>query len=243
MRAARSLPPDARDALGAVLDTARVEVRRRRRPRWGNFRRTRPFSEHFGYERGTPVDRVPIERFFSSQAPFIRGRVLEGREGEFARRHGSNVSSIDVIDIDTTLDEVTILADLCDTGSLEAGAYDCVIIAQTLHLLSDPLAGVDNLWQSLAPGGTLLVSVPTLSQITVAGADRWRFTPQGLHELLAARCPGGEVETFGYGSVLMAVAFLMGLAAEELGEHELAVDDPRYPVLACGRVRKDGGIR
>src|SRR5262245_4950106 len=34
------------------------------RPKWGNPRRTTPFSSQFGFERGTPVDRYYLHRFF-----------------------------------------------------------------------------------------------------------------------------------------------------------------------------------
>src|SRR5262249_663619 len=40
-------------------------------PRWGNLRRTSPFSATFGFERGTPVDRFYLERFLDAHRDSI----------------------------------------------------------------------------------------------------------------------------------------------------------------------------
>jgi hypothetical protein len=45
-------------------------------------------------------------------------------------------------------------------------------------------------------------------------------------------------EVTGYGNLTSAVAFLMGLAAEELEESELTVTDPHFTVSVCARVEK-----
>ena len=103
-------------------------------------------------------------------------------------------------------------------------------------LASDPAQlGVD-------PGGglreLLLVAVPTISKVdTDYPRDLWRWTAAGLEELLARTCPGGEVEVAGYGNALAAVAFVMGLPAEELRPEELGAHDPELALVACGRAR------
>jgi hypothetical protein len=43
------------------------------------------------------------------------------------------------------------------------------------------------------------------------------------------------------GNVLVAVAFLLGMAREELSEQELESDDPFFPVLITVRATKAGG--
>ena len=52
-------------------------ARGRALPRWGNLRRLRRFSDRYGYDRGTPIERDYIERFLSEHAQLIRGSVLE----------------------------------------------------------------------------------------------------------------------------------------------------------------------
>lgn len=63
-----------------VNPRARFELRRVRRglemPRWGNLRRLRPFSEQFGAERGTPIDRYYLHRFLDQHRHLITGRRI-----------------------------------------------------------------------------------------------------------------------------------------------------------------------
>ena len=56
--------------------------------RWGNLRRLRPFSDRYGYDRETPIERYYIERFLSEHAQRIRGRVLEAKDARDSRRFG-----------------------------------------------------------------------------------------------------------------------------------------------------------
>ena len=59
----------------------RQRLRRFVRPAFlGTLRRTRPLSNDFGYDRGTPVDRYYIERFLAQHRSDVRGRVLEVKE-------------------------------------------------------------------------------------------------------------------------------------------------------------------
>ena len=42
----------------------------------------------------------------------------------------------------------------------------------------------------------------------------------------------------GYGNVLTAISFLLGLAAEDRTGDECAVQDASYPLVACARVER-----
>jgi SAM-dependent methyltransferase len=238
---ARLLPRGVRARIRGRLDSPRL--RRRVRPvRWGNLRRIEPFSVRYGFDRGTPVDRYYLEAFFRDRGSEIAGTVLEVKNPEFSGRYGRNVRKLDLVDIDAANDSATIIADLVDAESLPANTFDCVIVPQTLQLVTDPDAAVINLWQSIAPGGVLLATVPAVSKRDhhLAAVDRWRFMPAGLADLLSGQCLDGDVEVFGYGNLLAATAFLHGIAAEELLPRELDTHDPAYPILACGRARKPG---
>lgn len=77
----------------------------------------------------------------------------------------------------------------------------------------------------------LLIVVPTLSRqdpSALGKTDMWRFTPVGLERVLAETCSGGDIDVRGYGNLRVAVAFLMGLAAEDLTKHEVRFTDPRF---------------
>jgi hypothetical protein len=233
------LPRPARDRLRRVFESPRL--RRRIRPaRWGNLRRLRPFSTRYGFDRGTPVDRYYLDSFFRDQGATIRGHVLEVRDPGFSGRFGREITALDIVDIDPANDDASIIVDLVDHESLPAATFDCVVAPQTLQLVTDVDAAVANIWQSLRPGGSLLVTIHTLSKRYhhLPELDRWRMMPNGLAEVLRRACPGAEVDVVGLGNLLAAVAFLEGVASEELTPAELDAHDPEFPVLACGRARR-----
>jgi hypothetical protein len=232
-----SVPAPVRDALRPRIGPV---VRRipGRTVRWGNLRRQRPFSAHYGRERGEPVDRRYIDGFMDAHSDALRGEVLEIREPFYARRAPLRPDRVHVADIDPRNPRATMIADLTVVGSLPPSAFDCAIITQTLQFLGDVEAALANLRQALRPGGTLLVTVPCLGKIDheAPEADRWRWTPTGLRVLLERSFPRERVQVRGYGNLVASLGFLLGLAQEDLSEHELDRLDPTFPLVACGRV-------
>jgi SAM-dependent methyltransferase len=236
-----SVPAPVRRALRPLIAPV---VRRTpgKRVRWGSLRRLRPFSWHYGYDRGEPIDRRYIAAFVAAQADGVRGDVLEVREPLYASRAGAAVTQIHVVDVDRANRRATLIADLTVVGSLPASSYDCAILTQTLQFLVDVEASLANLRQALRPGGTLLLTVPCLSKVDheAPESDYWRWTPAGLRALLQRSFPGDTVRVEGRGNVLASVAFLMGLAQEELRAEELGREDPSFPLVACARVDRAG---
>jgi SAM-dependent methyltransferase len=239
-RTSQSVRRVARRIVGPLATTL-IRNRPGNRAGWGTLRRLEPFSDHYGWDRGTPVDRFYIEQFLAGQGASIRGDVLEIRDSDYTDRFaGDHVCRRHVLDIDPANPQATVIADLCEPGTLGEHAYDSVVLTQTLHLLPDDEAALVNLWQALRPGGTLLLTAPCVSRIDneSPGSDFWRVTPLGFERQLAAVCPGADVVVRGHGNVLTAVGFLMGLACEEFEARELAHEDPRFPVLVSAVVRK-----
>jgi hypothetical protein len=214
--------------------------RARDRSEWGNLRRLRPFSDEYGLDRGGSVDRGYIDAFVARNAAAIRGRVLEVRDDHYASGAKSRIQRLDIVDIDPSNRRATLRKDLGMPGSLPAQAYDCAIVTQTLQLVRDIDAAVENIWNALAPGGTALLSMPVLCRIdgnAGPGGDLWRFTPAGLDRFLRMRLPhDAEIAVEGHGNLVVAIAFLEGLAPQELDPDELVFEDPHFPVVACARV-------
>ncbi len=236
---AHRLPAPAQEALHRAHASPTIR-RSVRRVRFGSLRRLEPISRGWGSERGTPVDRVYIDRFFAEHADSIRGRVLEVRDPRYASAHATGVEHIEIVDIDPRNELATIVADLADTGSLPESAFDCAIVPQTLVYVRDLTAAVANLWQSLAPGGTLLITTPAIARIDpdAAADDRWHLTPAGLAEIVRISCPSGDATVTGHGNPLVAIAFLHGLAQEDLKPTELEFEHPLFPVVVTAAVRK-----
>lgn len=228
---------------GAIPVARRLRRRVRRtlvRPSWGNLRRMVPFSPWYGVERGLPVDRIYISQFMDSHAQDIRGEVLEVLDSQYTERCGGDrVRTRHVVDIDPSNPRATWVADLSEPTSLPEEQFDCIILTQTLQFLGDLSATWANLRRALRPGGVLLLTVPvvTLVEFTQNGTDYWRIPPDGLRALLTRAFPGAEVEVRGRGNLLTSIAFLLGLAAEDLQPQEFELDDPKYPLVSLARVR------
>src|SRR5918994_6304096 len=125
--------------------------RLRRRPRWGNLRRTEPFGRQFGFDRGTPIDRVYIEQFLGRHAEDVHGEVLEISEPLYTERFGGGrITGSHVLDIDAANERATIVGDLAAAGTLSGARFDCVVLTQTLQFVPDADAAVANVWRSLA---------------------------------------------------------------------------------------------
>jgi glycosyltransferase involved in cell wall biosynthesis/SAM-dependent methyltransferase len=208
------------------------------RVQFGHLRRTEPIDRQFGYGRGLPIDRYYIERFLAQHADDVQGRVLEVADDTYTRRFGGDrVTRRDVLDVRPN-PSATIAADLTCSGSFPPGAFDCVILTQTLHLIYDVRSALRTVFTTLRPGGVALITAPGISHM----ADpRWRdswfwgFTSQSLGRLVREVFPAADVELESHGNVLAAIAFLEGLAVSELTPEELDGRDPDYELVVTVR--------
>jgi GT2 family glycosyltransferase len=221
-------PADARPAVGAV--------------RFGDLRRVTPISGDFGFDRGRPIDRHYIERFLARHASEIVGRVLEIGDDAYTRRFGgARVTRADVLHVHAGNPRATFVGDLTDARVLPAGAFDCIVLTQTLQLIYDVRAAIACVHRALAPGGVVLATAPGISQIDRgewAGSWCWSFTAVSLERLFGEVFDRGAVLIEQYGNVLAATAFLQGLSTDELTREELDAFDWAYPVVYGVRARK-----
>lgn len=206
-------------------------------------RRIEPVSRVFGFDRGVCIDRYYIERFLASESRCIGGRVLEIAENTYTRRFGGDrVTRSDVLHVVPGNRKATLVGDLAGGEGLPDDAFDCVILTQTLQHIYDTRAVVRTLHRILKPGGAVLATFPGISQISRYDMDRWgdfwRFTTLSARRLFEEVFPPEGVRVESHGNVLVAVAFLHGLATRELEESELQHHDPDYPVLITLRATR-----
>jgi glycosyltransferase involved in cell wall biosynthesis len=210
---------------------------------FARLRRLAPLDRGYGWNRGLPIDRYYIERFLQTHAPDIRGRVLEVADRTYTTRFGGDrVEVSDVLHAAASNPLATLVADLTCADAIPSGAFDCVILTQTLPFIYDPGAAVREVFRILKPGGVVLATVPGISPIIrkdmAAWGDYWRFTSRSARRLFEHVFPIGSVMVEAHGNVMTAVGFLHGIASGELAADELNHGDPDYEVLITIRAVK-----
>ncbi len=232
-----------RSWLGRVFLRGAARARPRPEPAadgWVGPRRLQPISRAFGGDRGLAICHYYIKRFLDAHRADVRGRVLEFGESRYTREFGDDrVSRSDVLHAVAGNPQATLVGDLTRPDGLPLGAFDCVICTQTLPFIYDVRAALGTLARMLRPGGVLLATFAGISQISRYDMDRWgdywRFTDASARKLFAEHWPAGCFEVATHGNVLVASAYLYGLASDELRPEELSYHDPDYQVLITVR--------
>lgn len=238
------MPSFFRKVVGFVRGrSSAAAARRRLDPRvgtvdWGDLRRTDPISRVFGLDRGTPIDRHYIEAFLSANSRAIRGRVLEIGDRTYTERFGGSAVEVsDVLHVTGESPVATIVADLTDAPEIADDTFDCILLTQTLQFTYRMESTVSELHRILAPGGTVLCTVPGISQISRYDMDRWgdywRLTDLSARTLFETVFPAERVTVRTYGNVLAATAFLHGLAESELTAEEIDAHDDDYQIIVA----------
>jgi len=213
------------------------------RVRFGSLKRLTPIQPGFSSDRGTYIDRYYIEKFLTKRAEDIRGRVLDLCDDGYTRQFGgSRVTHSDVLDVRPDHPGATIIADLTKGEEIPSGAFDCVILTQTLNFIYDTRAAICTVHRILKPGGVVLVSVPGIAQVSLVEVaycgDFWRFTHLSLRRLFEEFFPRECVAIETGGNVFAATAFLHGISVEELSAEMLDYNDPEYQVSVLLRAVK-----
>ena len=214
--------------------------------RWGSLRRVTPIHEGFQVGRGLYVDRYYIDRFLEQNAESIQGRVLEFADNEYTVRFGGDrVTKSDILDVRRDYAAATIIADLANGDGIPSDAFDCILLTQVLNFIYDVPGAIKTVYRILKPGGCVLVSVAGISQMAPNEAeycgDFWRFTRFSIQKLFEEVFPPQNVTVESHGNILSTIAFLHGLAAEELTTGELDYRDPNFELVLLLKAVKPSG--
>jgi hypothetical protein len=198
--------------------------------------RSKPVSEKFGFDRGTPLDRYYIERFLGAHAHRISGRVLEVAESNYTRKFGTAAVAGTVLRYKGDEEEGVMIGDLTEHAGLPENVYDCFICTQTYNFIYDFQKAIAGSYRLLKPGGALLATVAALSPVSKYDADRWgdfwRFTPQSSVRMFTDVFGSAHVSVHPFGNSAVAALFMKGYSVEDLpsmvkpDEH-----DPDYPIV------------
>lgn len=191
-----------------------------------------PVSRTFGYERGQPIHRYYVQRFFETHSGHIRGHCLEFHDAGYVRT--GRPSRIDVLDLSAENPHATIVADLTKPNNLPSDTFDCIVCVHVLHLVYEADVFAKELHRLLAPGGTLLLAVPGTSMIDPNWTEYRRWTGLGVQTLLGQFFRPSDIVVETYGNSLAAAAEMRGLASDEIAPWELNAKDDLFQVEVCG---------
>lgn len=202
---------------------------------WYNLRSVEPVSKVFGLDRGTPIDRYYIEEFLNQNRAYIKGKVLEIAESTYSKKFDSGITSIEILHIDNSIKKATIIGDLTRKETLPSSQIDCFICTQTLNFIYDFNKAIEGIYYLLNNGGTALITLAGLCQISRYDMERWgdywRFTNKSAGKIFSAVFGSENITVKTFGNVLSSVALLQGISAEELTEQELNFLNEDYQVI------------
>ncbi len=202
-------------------------------------------SSQMGCDRGTPIDRVYIERFLKENAHYIRGRVMEIGSRTYTQKYGKGVKESLILTADREyVDKDVCYGDLQTKEGCKEGDLDCFILTQTLPFIYDIQSVCKNIMKMLKPGGAAILTVSGISMVSRYDDSRWGhywgFTKTSLEKLFGDYAEENAIEIVSMGNCKTAAAFLYGLSAEELDKKDFTVDDPLTPVMLGMVVKKKG---
>jgi len=206
--------------------------------------RKTPVNSNMAPKHGTPIDRYYIEHFLKQHKNCIHGQVLEIAENTYTKRFGgSNVTKSNILHVSPQAPHATIIADLTQADHIPSNQFDCIIFTQTLQFIYNAKAAIKTLHRILKPGGIILATVPGISHISRFDMDQWgeywRFTTMSAQKLFAESFENHNISVQYYGNVFSTVAFLHGLAVQEIKRKNLDLCSPNYQLIITIKAQKD----
>ena len=198
---------------------------------WGDFKRFTPFCPDFGLTRGTPIDRVYLDKFIAKIASTVTGSALEiGGLSDNKTLYGFHAcTEYHGLDLKEA-PGVSYVGDAHDTALFDAGSFESILLFNVLEHCYAPQKVIDNIFCWLKPGGKCFLMVPNAQRVHDYPADYWRPLPDGIKYLFREY---KEMQLYVYGNPVTLMASMMGVAAEELASNEIDPHHPEYPVVTC----------
>lgn len=201
-----------------------------------------PLSRRFGLEYGKAIDRFYIEKFLSDNRKDIKGIAMEIAEDRYIKMFGENVTKTMILHVNGWGGMDVIKGNLATGEGLVENSVDCLICTQTLQFIYDIHSVVKNIYRVLKPGGTAMITVPLLSQLSLYDYKNWgcywRFTNQSMEQILLESFDESQIKVYTYGNMKAAMAFLYGICQEEMRQSDLEYYDEQFPLIIGAICRK-----
>jgi hypothetical protein len=190
------------------------------------FNELKMLDNGFGVNRGTPIDRVLIQRFLSKQILELQvpehASVLEIGDSRYSNSFLPSVSKA-VLNLkkgqEIDFDGEDLVGDLTCTPRLES-IFDCILLTQVLAFTSNPFSASDCLLRLLKPGGWIIGTEPQLTALSLydyrSHGDYFRFTPMGLRAIYESSSCGFDNFCFSHlGNLQDSLNLMMGVVLED----------------------------
>ena len=198
-----------------------------------------PFGR--GVDRGGSIMRYYVNAHIKKHKSLIAGRVLEfGKRDYQSLACPETLRSYDVLDLQETSIS-TIIGDIQDCPQIAAGSFDTILFTQVLEHVYDIRKVISELNRILAPGGTLIMTVPFYAPIHEAPEDFWRFTPKAF-ERLVKESSFDETEFETHGNVYSSIMYQLGLGLADTTAPMLEAESQRDPIMIGCVAKKNAAI-
>jgi len=201
------------------------------------------YSEKFGFDRGTPIDRYYIDEFIRNlEFENEFNTALEFGELHYVERFNVRQKFfLSHPDFSKRKDPKNqIFFDLNTQNKYDGVKFDLIISTNVINFTKNPFVTLSHHIDMLNVDGMLLLTASSSMPISQFDAERWgdywRFTPDAMNHLLENLDCEYHVQSFG--NFKSSVAFLCGLASEEMKATDLKEKDTRYPLLVVALVKK-----
>ena len=201
------------------------------------------YSEKFGFDRGTPIDRYYINTFLEN----LKLENSFNRSLEFGEIHYSDRFKVKEKYFlshpayeTRAISSKQISFDLNSAHNYDGIKFDLILSTNVINFTKNPFVSIKHHMDMLNSGGTLVLTASASMPISKFDAERWgdywRIAPDGLNQLL--RTLNCEYDIHSFGSFVTSIAFLCGLSAEEVDPLDLNENDDRYPIIVVSIIKK-----
>lgn len=196
------------------------------------------------------ASRVRFEAARTLIAKRARGRVLDVGCGRMPFRDDilATGARYESLDAEARVPCVDHIGDVQDLRAIATATYDTVTCFEVLEHVPHPDRAIGELARILAPGGSLLVTVPHLSRLHEQPHDYYRFTGYGLRALATqagldvvdVRAHGGLASFLGHQASTMLLALTWGIPVVSRAARAINRAALIYPLVQLDQLDRSG---
>src|SRR3989344_7236734 len=187
-----------------------------------------PFDKSFGNARGDPIGRFYIEKFLKENKSYIKGLCLEFA-GKSYKAFFPKIKKYEVISVEPG-EGIKYVGDVHSSKTLPENRFNSIICTQVLEHLYNPQKALINLYNSLKPGGYIILTAPffAIVHFDLGIGDYFRYTPEGFKNIINKT--GLIIDKFDFGgNAMVTIGCILGMAQSDFSSWRSEEKDPIFP--------------